>query len=75
MDIWAVKLGFALVGICVATLHILCLRRESQDRQLWLQDMAERSRERAAREQERAERKRKSSGYAPEDFREDGAMY
>ncbi len=84
---WAVKLGFAMVGICVATIHILRLRREKQDRELWLQDMAERQKERAAREQERAERqkeraRRAATEAAAEDrearyryYTADGAMY
>jgi len=82
-DIWAIKLGFVLVGICVATIHILRLRREGQDRDLWLRDMAERQKERAAREQERAERQKERARRAAAEDREarhryytaDGAMY
>lgn len=56
---WRISLAFILVGICVAALHILRLRRESQDRQLWLQDMAERREERAERRKEREERRKR----------------
>lgn len=76
---WGVTLGFVLVAICVASLHILRLHRESQDRQLWLQEMAERREERAERREERAERReeraRRYRAPDPREFMEEGAYW
>lgn len=73
MTDWRISLAFVLVGICVAIWHILRLRRESQDRQLWLQDLAERRGEREERRRERAGRGHRY--YAPHEFKEEAALY
>jgi len=75
------RLAIFLLAVCVAALHILRLRRESQERQLWLQDMAERQRERAERQQERAERRQERAArqgrrmYSPEEYKEEASLY
>jgi len=74
------RLAIFLLAVCVATLHIRRLRREAQDRQLWLQDMAERRAERAERQQERAERRRERERqgrrvYSPEEYKEEASLY
>jgi hypothetical protein len=79
---WRISLAFVLVGLCVATLQIRRFHRESQDRALWLQDMAERRTERAERQQERAERRQERAArqqgrrmYSPEEYKEEASLY
>ncbi|MGC8946362.1 MAG: hypothetical protein ACP5N6_09425 [Anaerolineae bacterium] len=71
---WRISLAFGLVGACVAALHIFRLRRESQDRQIWLTDITERQQDRAER---REERERRTGRYyrSPEEYKEEGAWY